>query len=57
MTTQIRDLHIADETLTTLERNGGYQWHEQGDCRLLNDILAYKPKSLLDRIIDWVRGK
>lgn len=57
MTTQIRELHIADETLEVLERNGGFQWHEQGDCRLLKDILAYKPKILLDRIIAWLRGK
>jgi len=45
------------ETMVELERNGGYQWHEEGDCRLLNDIQAYKPKSLLDRIIGWLRGK
>ena len=44
------------ETMMKIELNGGYQWHEQGDIRLLKDIHAYKPKSLLDRIIDWVRN-
>ena len=56
MTTQIRELHIAEETLNMLERNGGFQWHEQGDCRLLKDILQHKPKSLLDRLREWLRG-
>ena len=46
--TTITHMQIADETLRQLELNGGYQ---------IKGYSTLRTKSLLDRIIDWLRGR
>ena len=54
METQITQMQIVEDTLIQLERNGGYTWHNQGDCRLLVDIIQHKPRGLFERLLDWI---
>ena len=52
----ISKLHMEEEILIQLERNGGYDWHEAGDIRLLEAIINHK-LSLWSKFLIWIRGK
>ena len=54
MKTTISRLHMEEETLTQIERNGGYDWHEAGDMRLLEAIKNHK-LSLWSKFLIWIR--
>ena len=56
MKTTISRLHMEEETLIQLECNGGHDWHEAGDMRLLEAIKNHK-LSLWSKFLIWIRGK